>query len=221
MILRDHPLLRDFKGPARRTDIMSGTVSLPQAPGVYAWCFRQLPPGVPSTGCLSHEGWPMLYVGISPDGRSRPSSRQGLRSRIRHHLGGNAEGSTLRRTLGILLAGQSGFPLRRVGSGKRMTLTHLGEQWLDDWLDDNALLFWRTVEQPWLLEEEIIASVSCPLNLRGNENHPFSRALRDLRSTAIAEARSNAIAAEGNQSRRTEFLRGGTAAQARRDNERE
>ena len=207
MNVRDHPLLRDFKGPARRTDIMSGKVSLPQAPGVYAWCFRQLPPDVPSTGCLSHEGWPMHYVGISPDGRSRPSSRQGLRSRIRHHLGGNAEGSTLRRTLGILLAGQSGFPLRRVGSGKRMTLTHLGEQWLDDWLDKNALLFWRTVEQPWLLEEEIIASVSCPLNLRGNENHPFSRALRDMRSAAIGEARANTVAAEGNQSRNPQAAR--------------
>lgn len=220
MNFRDHPLLRDFEGPARRLEIMTGGVSLPQAPGVYAWCFRQVPPGVPSTGCLSHGGSPMLYVGISPDGRSRPSSRQGLRSRIRHHLGGNAEGSTLRRTLGILLSELSGFPLRRVGSGKRMTLTHLGEQWLDGWLDDNALLFWRTVDQPWLLEEEIIASVSCPLNLRGNENHPFSRALRDLRSAAIADARSSAIAAEGNQSRRTEFLRGGTAAQARRENAR-
>ena len=221
MNVRDHPLLRDFKGPARRTDIMSGTVSLPQAPGVYAWCFAEPPPGVPLIDCLSDEGHPMLYVGISPDSRSKPGSRQCLRSRIRHHLGGNAEGSTLRRTLGILLSRQSGFPLRRVGSGKRMTLTHLGEQWLDGWLDENALLFWRTVGQPWLLEEEIIASVSCPLNLRGNGNHPFSRALKDLRSAAIAEARSNAIAAEGNQSRRTEALRGGTAAPARRENGRE
>ena len=207
MNLRDHPLLRDFEGPARRLEIMSGGVSLPQAPGVYAWCFRQLPLDVPSMGCLSHEGCTMLYVGISPDGRLRPTSRQGLRSRIRHHLGGNAEGSTLRRTLGTLLSGQSGFPLRRVGSGKRMTLTHLGEQWLDGWLNENALLFWQTVEQPWLLEEEIITGVSCPLNLRGNENHPFSRALRDLRSAAIAEARSNAIAAEGNQSRNPQAAR--------------
>jgi hypothetical protein len=218
MNLRDHPLLRVFEGPARRLEIMSGTISLPQAPGVYAWCFRQLPPDVPSLGCLSHEGWPMLYVGISPDGRSRPSSRQGLRSRIRHHLGGNAEGSTLRRTLGILLSGQSGFPLRRVGSGKRMTLTHLGEQWLDGWLDENALLFWRTVEQPWLLEEEIIRNVSCPLNLRGNEKHPFNTALRGLRSAAIAEARSIPIAAEGNQSRNPRAVPGNPVSAAERGN---
>jgi hypothetical protein len=60
---------------------------------------------------------------------------------------------------------------RRIG--KRMTLTHLGEQWLDQWLDESALLFWRPVDRPWLLEEAIIANVSCPLNLKGNGSHPF------------------------------------------------
>lgn len=201
MNLLEHPLLQGFEGPARRADIVSGRVLLPQAPGVYAWCFAKPLPGVPFADCLFHEGYPMLYVGISPDSRSKPSSRQGIRSRVRHHLCGNAEGSTLRRTLGALLAEQNGFPLRRVGSGKRMTLTHLGEQWLDRWLDDNALLFWRPIDQPWLLEEEIIANVSCPLNLRDNEQHPFNRSLRDLRSAAIAEARRNAVASEVNQRR--------------------
>ncbi len=145
----------------------------------------------------------MLYVGISPDSRSKPGSRQGLRSRVRQHLCGNAAGSTLRRTLGVLLAEQSDFPLRRVGSGKRITLTHLGEQWLDRWLDENALLFWRPVDKPWLLEDEIIANVSCPLNLKENEWHPFNRLLRDLRSAALASARAAPIAAEGNQARKS------------------
>lgn len=201
MKLLDHPLFHEFEGPATRAEIVSGRVQLPQAPGVYAWCFKAPPPGVPASDCLSHDEWAMLYVGISPDSRSKPNSRQGLRSRVRHHLCGNAEGSTLRRTLGVLLSGQSGFPLRRVGSGKRMTLTHLGEQWLDCWLDENALLYWKTVDQPWLLEEKIIAQVSCPLNLRGNDAHPFNKALKELRSAAIVEARSIPIAAEGNQSR--------------------
>lgn len=206
MNLLEHPLLDRFEGPARRRDIVSGRVPLPHAPGVYAWCFAEPPPGVPVTDCLSYEGYPMLYVGISPDSRSKPGSRQGLRNRIRHHLCGNAEGSTLRRTLGILLSEQSGFPLRRVGSGKRMTLTHLGEQWLDHWLDENALLFWQAVDQPWILEEEIIENVSCPLNLRGNEEHRFNRSLRNMRSAAIAEARTTPVAAEGNQRRNSRDL---------------
>lgn len=203
MNLLDHPLLQGFEGPAQRADIVSGRVLLPQAPGVFGWCFAKPPPGVPFADCLFHEGCPILYVGISPDSKSKPSSRQGIKSRVRHHLCGNAEGSTLRCTLGVLLAEQSDFPLRRVGSGKRMTLTHLGEQWLDRWLDENALLFWRPIDQPWLLEEEIMANVSCPLNLKQNERHSFNRLLRNLRSAAIANARTTSIAAEGNQVRRS------------------
>jgi len=76
MNLLQHPLLQDFEGSARRVDIVSGQISMPQAPGVYAWCFTKPPPGVPLTDCLSHEGCPMLYVGISPDSRSKPGSRQ-------------------------------------------------------------------------------------------------------------------------------------------------
>ena len=39
-------------------------------------------------------------------------------------------------------------------------------------------------------------NVSCALTLRDKEKHPF----KTLRSATIAEARSNPIAAEGNQS---------------------
>jgi hypothetical protein len=102
-----------------------------------------------------------------------------------------------------------------------MTLTHLGEQWLDAWINENALLFWQSVDQPWLLEEDIIRHVSCPLNLRGNENHPFNRSLRDLRSAAIAYARSSSIAAEGNQSRNPRALAGDPVSAAEPGNTRE
>jgi hypothetical protein len=42
-------------------------------------------------------------------------------SRNRYHYRGNAEGSTLRLTLGCLLSSSLGLRLRRVGSGKRLT----------------------------------------------------------------------------------------------------
>ncbi|WP_368418925.1 GIY-YIG nuclease family protein, partial [Rhodovarius sp.] len=61
--------------------------------------------------CLSVNGHTLLYVGISP---KNESSSQNLRKRITYHYRGNAEGSTLRLTLGVLLAQQSDFPLRRV-----------------------------------------------------------------------------------------------------------
>ncbi|WP_430694624.1 GIY-YIG nuclease family protein, partial [Pectobacterium brasiliense] len=45
-------------------------------------------------------------------------------------------------TLGVLLSEESKSPLRRVGSGKRTTFTHSGEQWLDEWMAINAMVHW-------------------------------------------------------------------------------
>jgi hypothetical protein len=194
--------LAEFYGPVTRAEVVSGSSPLPALSGVYLWFFRSWPAGVPVGDCVVTDGARLLYVGISPDKRSKPNSRQNLRNRVRYHLTGNAEGSTLRRTLGVLLAAESGFPLRRVGSGRRMTLTHLGEQWLDNWLDENALIFWQPDPAPWLVEHQLLQLFSCPLNMQGNQHHPFCASLRELRATALAEARSSAVANEGNQRRR-------------------
>lgn len=129
------------------------------APGVYAWYFKNVPPGVPVEGCVIKDGLTLLYAGISP---SRTKSSQNLRKRITYHYRGNAEGSTLRLTLGVLLAAESGFPLRRVGSGRRLTFTHLGEQWLDDWMEQNAHVCWIEHPEPWRFERDIFESVSLP-----------------------------------------------------------
>ena len=105
-----------------RAEFFTNPCPVPAKRGVYAWYFSEIPPGVPTSGCVTFDGHTLLYIGISP---KNDSSSQNLRKRIRHHYGGNAEGSTLRLTLGVLLAERSEFPLRRVGSGSRMTLTHL------------------------------------------------------------------------------------------------
>jgi hypothetical protein len=64
----------------------------------------------------------LLYVGISPPPKNGAKpSKQTMRERIRYHYQGNAEGSTLRLTLGCLLSEELDIELRRVGSGKRMT----------------------------------------------------------------------------------------------------
>lgn len=111
--------------------------------------------------------------------RKDKSSRQrGLLQRIRYHYTGNAEGSTLRKTLGCLLGGELGIELRRVGSGKRMTFAE-GEQKLSAWMADNAYVS-RTVRQlPWELEDSLIATQDLPLNLTGNKHNQFPSADRD------------------------------------------
>ena len=137
--------------------------------GVYAWWFREIPPGLDTGKCLTHDDLTLLYVGISP---KRPpkegqSSRQTLRTRIRYHYRGNAEGSTLRLTLGCLLAERLGITLYRMGSGKRMTFCE-GEDLLSGWMDDNAFVSWTVTPEPWITEAELIASEILPLNIDQN-----------------------------------------------------
>jgi len=153
--------------------------------GVYAWYFRKLPPPVPSNGCVVHDRLTLLYIGISPTKRRLefPSSRQTLWHRIRYHYRGNAEGSTLRLTLGCIFADQLGVELRQVGSGKRMTFGQ-GEALLSDWMAENAFVTWHCCEQPWLIEEQLISEICLPLNLDQNGRNAFHPVLTHARSTA-------------------------------------
>ncbi|MEU7900303.1 GIY-YIG nuclease family protein [Nonomuraea sp. NPDC049152] len=60
---------------------------IPAAPGVYGWHFEQSPdPRLPAGR--------LLYVGIAPRRMATRSSRQNLRTRVRYHFRGNAEGSS-------------------------------------------------------------------------------------------------------------------------------
>lgn len=179
---------------------MSHPTPVPAINGVYFWWFKEIPPGVPTEGCLTQDGYTLLYVGISPDKKGKPNSRANLKTRIKTHFSGNAEGSTLRRTLGVLLSTESNFPLRRVGGGTRTTFTHSGEQWLDRWMEQNAKVYWVADEEPWKLEESLISSISLPLNIQGN-NHPFKPTLSKMRSNAMAQAKRMEIADETGFSR--------------------
>jgi GIY-YIG catalytic domain len=174
---------------------------VPAAHGLYAWYFRDLPPSVPTDNCLTVDGKTLLYIGIAPDKQSNPKSSASLLSRIRYHYVGNAEGSTLRRTLGVFLENKSGLPLRRVGSGKRFTLTHAGEQYLDEWMRENTFVAWIAHPEPWLIERVVLGEVSCPLNITHNKHHPFVVTLRQMRKEALRRAREMPIANEHNQKR--------------------
>jgi len=101
---------------------------------------------------------------------------------------GNAEGSTLRLSLGCLLAAELNIELRRVGSGKRFTFSS-GEARLSKWMDENARVAWLACDEPWKLEKELIASMNLPLNLDQNSTNEFFGVLSDLRRTAKARAR--------------------------------
>ena len=173
-----------------RQEVLARPSPVPAAGGVYGWWFRRLPPLVDARDCHLHGDLRLLYAGISPRQPARdgkPSSQQTLRQRLRMHYAGNAEGSTLRKTLGCLLSGELGIQLRRVGSGTRKTFAE-GEQVLSAWMADNAFVSWVTREHPWELEDDLIAAVDLPLNLEGNSRNRFHQVLTQARARCVAQA---------------------------------
>ncbi|WP_312783090.1 GIY-YIG nuclease family protein [Brevundimonas sp.] len=189
-----------------RADALARPSPVPAVAGLYGWYFRDVPPGIDADGCHNVEGLTLLYVGISPKqppANGRGPSRSTLRQRLRTHYAGNAEGSTLRKTLGCLLAEETGYPLRRVGSGRRLTFTNPGEQALDRWMSDNAFVAWTTATEPWLLEHRLLQSgLVLPLNIRDNPSPRHTRAISQVRQKAVAAALGFPIVADGGGRRR-------------------
>lgn len=162
----------------------------PPSSGVYGWYFDRLPATVPMDDCHKVCEWTLAYIGISPKApptNGKPPSKQHLWQRVRCHFRGNAFGSTLRLTLGTLLAADLNIQLRRVGSGKRMTFA-AGEARLTAWLEEHARVVWVEHATPWTLEHAILKAVSLPLNLQDNGHHAFHSRLCDIRRQAKAEA---------------------------------
>jgi hypothetical protein len=175
-----------------RAEILAEPCPVPPSKGVYCWFFRKMPPRVPIAGCVRRKGLTLLYVGISPK-KSAPGKKPSdghIQSRICYHMGKsgreNAEGSTLRMSLGCILSQSLGIRLRRLG--KRFTFGP-GEVALSHWLARNARVLWIPHPQPWLLEDRLIADGNLPLNLKGNARHPFYRILKTIRRDAKAAAR--------------------------------
>jgi len=165
-------------------EVMSRHSPVPAAAGVYGWHFDKAP-------CADLADGRLLYVGIAPRHMANRTSAQNLRKRVQYHYRGNAEGSTLRFSLGCLL----GLELRRVGSGKRMTFCKAGEADLSQWMAENARVCWIGHDEPWTMESELISRLDLPLNLDQNSHNPFHSRLKELRSQARQRARELPVSA--------------------------
>jgi hypothetical protein len=173
-----------------RDEVLQRPCPIPAVPGVYGWWFDRPPAVIDTTGCRTWQGLTLLYTGISPKRpprNGRPPSKGQLRQRLTTHYAGNAEGSTLRKTLGCLLADELGIELRRVGSGRRRTFVR-GEQVLSDWMAEHAFVSIVEHPRPWELEDELIATLDVPLNLEGNSRNAFHAELTEVRRRAVAAA---------------------------------
>ena len=178
---------------------------VPRHAGVYAWYFNEIPPEVPTSGCHRSLDHTLLYIGIAPKetrGTATRPSKRTLLERLGDHVRGNASGSTLRLTLGCLLADKLGIQLRRVGGGRRFTFTNPAEQRLDKWMAQNARVVWVAVEKPWEIEHALLSVLALPLNLRDNA-HAFVPTLQKIRRNARDHALNLPIVTDSGGPRRT------------------
>jgi hypothetical protein len=183
-----------------QSEVLASPSPVPAEAGVYGWWFRSLPTRIDVSKCCRHQGLTLLYVGISPDRpptNGRAASKQNLRKRLRQHYTRTAAASTLRRTLGCLLAKELGLHLQLAGSSGRRTNFGNGERVLSDWMAANALVSWHVREQPWEFEDELIQQLDLPLNLKGNQRNPFHSTLTYERARCLAEARAGQLTCEG------------------------
>jgi hypothetical protein len=169
-----------------RADVLARPCPVPTEPGVYGWWFRSLPASIDVTACETKDGLTLLYVGISP--KKPPTngalpSRQTLRTRLRKHYDGNASGSTLRKTLGCLLADELGLELRPTGPKGRLTFG-AGEDELSAWMGANAFVSWVIHPRRWEIEDHLIATLDLPLNLQGNARNRFHPVLTKTRRSS-------------------------------------
>ena len=195
---QDQPGVEEFlqAHPHTRSEIASRPCPVPPLAGAYGWWFNTIPGPIDASRCHQRDGLVLLYVGISPTRpftNGKAASRQHLQKRIKYHYGGNAEGSTLRKTLGVLLAKDLNIELRRVGSGTRRTFTNAGEAVLHKWMEEHARVSWVPHTEPWLLEEELFTVLDLPLNLQGNSHNSFYPTLKRLRAEAEKNARDKPI----------------------------
>src|SRR5664279_1204754 len=149
-----------------RAEVLRRPSPVPVSSGVCFWYFRDIPSVVPTGDCQTLNGCTLLYLGIAPD-RTNKLSASLLRCVIRNYRG-NVEGSSLRRTLGILLEKKSGIPLLRVGSRERTILTPAGKRWFDAWMEMNVFVGWTAHPEPWMVGYELLVKLSLPLNISHN-----------------------------------------------------
>jgi hypothetical protein len=131
------------------------------------------------TAQLTSNRYALLYVGKAAD--------QTLFERtVNKHLGRSAHVSTLRHSLGSLIANRLDLP--RCETAKAGKFAVEGPQDLErritDFLHLNAMLSWVTSTTPTDLERQLLGDynrLSLPLNIAGNRSHPFCRTLCSLR----------------------------------------
>jgi hypothetical protein len=155
---------------------------LPTAGGVYLFCSNNewLAEKLGSPTFASSAlptGYHPLYIG----------SAANLQRRIRSHVGRSSVASSMRGSLGTILAEQIGLtPLASDVGGE---LWFAEEAILSGWIDRYCLVGVRETSSPLTLEKALVVSEKPPLNISYLKTTPLARRLIRARASVRAEAR--------------------------------
>lgn len=168
------------------SEILAGNIRVPAETGVYAWFFEPTKLGIRGGYYeVLVEGQALLYVGMVP---SRRDSKKKLRERIRNHLKNTARQSTLRLSLGALLMEK--LPLEPKAYLDGRVDFGATESVLSGWIAEHGAVSWMSHPAPWQIEGSLVRSLGVPLNLYGNEEHPFFHILSSARARVRETARN-------------------------------
>lgn len=207
-------LLRGAKRPA------------PKTAGIYAWYARwptqadqgrtdAAPEQAPwwiaearSDESETGEGeWRLIYVGIAPGRAPKQGakpSKSNLRKRLGQHARSKAGSSTLRRTLGSLLAPRLGLGARLSERGKiaeflledgagpeagEARAGRSGESVLSSWMAEHLRVVVAEDHAPWEIEADVIAELRPTLNSDHQLNACFKQRTKAAKDSLKAEAR--------------------------------
>ena len=187
--------------PISAATLANNALLIPDEPGAYALFFDSGTCLLERSGYLdfdkayppSFDGFDLLYVGATMDS---------LRRRAMQHVVGDSRTSSLRMTVGALLAGD--LDLDPVGDGSRTYFNFGdGERRLTQWLCAHTRVAVHPCSQPFTIEKWLLREYAIPLNLSERKRHPFSKYLMALRAVYAGRpisALKNPLVASGSTS---------------------
>jgi hypothetical protein len=120
----------------------------------------------------------LLYVG---------ATTRGLRRRVKEHLRGDGRVSSLRCTVGTLLA--SKLDLRGCWQPRQLHFPFgPGEDHLSRWLCENTLFSIQPMTNPLSAEKALIERLSTPFNITARRTHPYAKHLMEFKRQCRARS---------------------------------
>jgi len=152
---------------------------VPREAGIYAHWYRALPHTRIDASAMHKVGeWHLGYIGIT-------LSKNGLRGRLNQHFRGNAEGSTVRYSLGSLMRRQ----LLLKGSKGKTKSWGAWETDLTTWMAGNMRFSFFPCANPKDLEVWFLKEFYLPINHKGNDECHFWPVLDITRQIARENSR--------------------------------